>query len=60
MRLAIVRLLWNFDLEAHPENEDPHSQSESGIWQGRPLRTRLIPVGVNTQKCREAERSLAA
>lgn len=45
MRLIIARLLWNFDLEARPDNVDPHEMKEYGVWQGLvPLNLKLCDV----------------
>ncbi|EGD94501.1 hypothetical protein TESG_02017 [Trichophyton tonsurans CBS 112818] len=41
LRLVIARLLWSFDLEAQPDNVDPHDHLEYGVWQGEPLRVRV-------------------
>lgn len=44
IRLAITRLLWNFDLEAQPDNIDPHEFKEFGLWEHQPLNIRLTSV----------------
>ncbi|KAJ5148531.1 hypothetical protein N7448_000109 [Penicillium atrosanguineum] len=42
MRLITVRLLWNFDFEAQPDNLDPHELHEFGVWQGQaPLNLKM-------------------
>lgn len=41
LRLVMARLLWNFDLDAQPDNVDPHDHLEYGVWQGEPLRVRV-------------------
>ncbi|KAE8354975.1 cytochrome P450 [Aspergillus coremiiformis] len=43
MRLILARLLWSFDLEAQPDNVDPHELKEHGIWLGVPLKVKLHP-----------------
>lgn len=46
MRLIISRLLWNFDLEARPDNIDPHEMKEYGVWQG------LVPFNLQLRDIR--------
>jgi hypothetical protein len=46
MRLIITRLLWNFDLEAQPDNTDPHEMKEFGVWQG------LVPLNLKVHDVR--------
>jgi hypothetical protein len=41
----MARLLWNFDLESQPDNIGPHDQEEYGIWQGTPLRVKILQTG---------------
>ncbi|KAJ5354081.1 hypothetical protein N7541_006645 [Penicillium brevicompactum] len=49
MRLIITRLLWNFDLEARPDNVDPHEMKEYGVWQG------LVPLNLKLRDARAAK-----
>lgn len=49
MRLIITRLLWNFDLEARPDNVDPHEMEEYGVWQG------LVPLNLKLRDARAAK-----
>lgn len=45
MRLIMTRILWNFDLEAQPDNIDPHETTEFGVWQGQiPQNVRLTDI----------------
>lgn len=46
MRLIVARILWNFDLEAQPDNVDPHELKEFSVWQGH------VPLNVKLQKVR--------
>jgi hypothetical protein len=41
IRVALSRLLWNFDFEAVSGNIDPHNYLEYGTWQVEPLMLRL-------------------
>ncbi|CAG8080220.1 unnamed protein product [Penicillium olsonii] len=49
IRLIIARLLWNFDLEACPDNIDPHEMKEYGVWQG------LVPLNLKIRDLRAAK-----
>jgi hypothetical protein len=48
VRLAITRLLWNFDLESQPDNIDPHDFKEFGLWEHYPLNIKLTSVNHTT------------
>ncbi|KAK4142249.1 Isotrichodermin C-15 hydroxylase [Dichotomopilus funicola] len=44
MRLILVRLLWNFDLELMPESKTWNKQKIYLLWEKLPLNVKLIPV----------------
>ncbi|GAB1313326.1 hypothetical protein MFIFM68171_03536 [Madurella fahalii] len=44
MRLILVRLLWNFDLEIMPESRKWNNQKIYGLWEKGAINVRLSPV----------------
>lgn len=50
MRLALARLLFNFDLEGTPEAEGWTDQSVFLMWQKKPLLIKLVPRDVKSRK----------
>ncbi|KAH8883758.1 cytochrome P450 [Thozetella sp. PMI_491] len=44
MRLILVRLLWNFDLELQAESKDWQQQKVYVLWEKKPLSVKLTPV----------------
>ncbi|KAM5439845.1 hypothetical protein MferCBS31731_004256 [Microsporum ferrugineum] len=46
LRLVTARLLWNFDLQAQPDNIDPHDHLEYAIWEAKPLRIKVSAANV--------------
>ncbi|EFQ98022.1 averantin oxidoreductase [Nannizzia gypsea CBS 118893] len=44
LRLVIARLFWNFDLEAEPNNIDPHDTPEYAVWEAKPLWLKVSPA----------------
>lgn len=46
MRLALARLLFNFDIEATPECEGWDKQKVFLLWEKRPLMIKLTPRSV--------------
>ncbi|EZF31052.1 hypothetical protein H109_05539 [Trichophyton interdigitale MR816] len=44
LRLVTARLLWNFNLEAQPDNIDPHDLLDYSIWEAKPLRVKVSPA----------------
>jgi len=44
LRITLSHILLNFDLEAQPDNTDPHNLLEYGTWQVQPLKLRVKEV----------------
>lgn len=50
MRLALARLLFNFDLEGTPEIEGWTDQNVFLLWQKKPLPIKLHPRDIKSRK----------